>query len=266
MRLLPVAVPMILLAGAALAPQRIPAQAATALTGTVVDSRGRPVRDVVVEVKPLERRAVTDSLGRFNLAPVPAGRYRLSAQTIGYAATTASINVPGDEPPVLRLRNSDRKLRAMAEEPRSWSRTWTSYRLERPLVFARSALLREPDTTVAAFLASRVSAPHGWRVVVNGVADPSTSWLRRFRTWDLVRLEVSRPAADEPTTVLLFGANYAVKLASLRTIGLNPGFGVPLPGPWPADPSSAAAPGNLSQRCNGVVWCGSASEPRVIFP
>jgi len=59
---------------------------AGSLTGTVVDAATRtPIASIVVSAEGTAVAAVTDSLGRFRLAGLPAGAYTLKASGAGYA-------------------------------------------------------------------------------------------------------------------------------------------------------------------------------------
>src|SRR5437764_11781536 len=61
--------------------------------GQVRDRAGQPVAGATVSVVELKRGATTDSVGRFQLGEVPAGRYTVSARRLGFAAAVQSITV-----------------------------------------------------------------------------------------------------------------------------------------------------------------------------
>ena len=78
---------------ALLAPHALPAQAPTAgvlagsvalSTGDALAPRGAPVRDVSVLVGGVGRSARADSAGRFTIAGVPAGTYRVLVRGVGF--------------------------------------------------------------------------------------------------------------------------------------------------------------------------------------
>jgi len=55
------------------------------ITGTVTDSQRTPVPDVDVILRPIGRRAKTDSTGRFSFTKVSNGTYSLAARKLGFA-------------------------------------------------------------------------------------------------------------------------------------------------------------------------------------
>ncbi len=57
------------------------------LLGTVVDSAGRPMRDVTIEVMTVLLEARTDSLGRFALRNLPARRHIVRVRRVGFSPT-----------------------------------------------------------------------------------------------------------------------------------------------------------------------------------
>jgi hypothetical protein len=82
-----------------------PAQVEGTLRGTVRDAvTGRGIPQVVVTVTPSERRAVTDSLGRYALRVIRPGRYRVTVLLVGYApARQDSVEVRGGQTTVVDL-------------------------------------------------------------------------------------------------------------------------------------------------------------------
>jgi carboxypeptidase family protein/TonB-dependent receptor-like protein len=73
-------------------------QASQALVaGTVRDAEsGAPLRDAVVSLTDLDRSAVSDTAGRYQLADVPAGPQHLTVKRIGYSPRTIHALVPGE--------------------------------------------------------------------------------------------------------------------------------------------------------------------------
>src|SRR5665647_3466397 len=63
--------------------------------GTVVDSAGSPVGDVVVSLVELERATTTGRDGRFVLADVPRGRQTLAVRRVGFAPQSQTLIVSG---------------------------------------------------------------------------------------------------------------------------------------------------------------------------
>ncbi|MEK7402647.1 MAG: carboxypeptidase-like regulatory domain-containing protein [Gemmatimonadota bacterium] len=75
------------LAGVAIASQPLSAQATRRATiaGTVHDSAARPIPDVDVVVRPVGRRARTDSAGQFLFTDLNDGAYAITARKVGFA-------------------------------------------------------------------------------------------------------------------------------------------------------------------------------------
>jgi len=81
------------------------------ITGTVVDTTGKPVSLATVTLSTSEKnnstttftqkRTATDSRGRFTIADVPPGNYTLMITTIGYRPIIKAIKVTGEAPLVL---------------------------------------------------------------------------------------------------------------------------------------------------------------------
>lgn len=64
------------------------------VAGVVLEaSTGRLLRYAHVQVLGTDIAALSDMMGRFRLAPLPAGRYELRVQMIGYAPMKGSIDV-----------------------------------------------------------------------------------------------------------------------------------------------------------------------------
>jgi hypothetical protein len=68
----------------------------TQVTGTVVDSEGRPVNNAVVVIDPLAAalRTRSDDAGRFRITGVDTGRHELQVVRIGFRPHRAPIDVP----------------------------------------------------------------------------------------------------------------------------------------------------------------------------
>ncbi|HEX8298837.1 MAG TPA: carboxypeptidase-like regulatory domain-containing protein [Rubricoccaceae bacterium] len=71
----------------------LPAAAQTALVGTVADTDGLPIPGATVYLSGTTRGTQTDDAGRFRLAGVAPGAYRLVASFVGYTAGTQDIRV-----------------------------------------------------------------------------------------------------------------------------------------------------------------------------
>lgn len=75
----------------------LPAAAQTALVGTVADTDGLPIPGATVYLSGTTRGTQTDDTGRFRLAGVAPGVYRLVASLVGYTAGTQDIRVLGGQ-------------------------------------------------------------------------------------------------------------------------------------------------------------------------
>jgi len=81
------------------------AQATGNLTGRVVDDRtDQPIAGVEVTIAERSRATVTDSLGRFILRGVTAGRHLVQLRKLGWQPLSASIRVVDGEGPEETLR------------------------------------------------------------------------------------------------------------------------------------------------------------------
>jgi hypothetical protein len=92
--------------GEGAAPARLELGPAFAVTGVVVDERGRPVPEVEVRAEsepgdPLAEAMTTQLDGRFRLGPLAAGAWRLSARAAGFVARTLTLGPAA--PPEQRL-------------------------------------------------------------------------------------------------------------------------------------------------------------------
>src|SRR5258705_2024633 len=67
------------------------------LRGAIVDSTGAPVSGAVVEIRGLNRSAMTGEDGSFRIEVGTAGTYTIVARRIGYSTMERSIQVPGPE-------------------------------------------------------------------------------------------------------------------------------------------------------------------------
>ena len=63
------------------------------LTGLVVDSAGKPIRDATVYIAELERTAAVRVTGAFRFDSVPDGRYTVGARAVGYLGGTGKVLV-----------------------------------------------------------------------------------------------------------------------------------------------------------------------------
>jgi iron complex outermembrane receptor protein len=90
---------ILLLSAAILAalPASLAAQRTGVIAGVVVDESGRPIPDVQIVASADSARAISDSLGRFEIRNLEAGQYNLRARRIGFmpARTTADIGRGG---------------------------------------------------------------------------------------------------------------------------------------------------------------------------
>ncbi|HEX6308745.1 MAG TPA: TonB-dependent receptor [Longimicrobiales bacterium] len=77
---------------------------AQGIAGVVRDTEGRPLPQAQVVALPGARMALTDAEGRFRLAPLGAGEYRLEISLIGYEPVMRRVRVGGGELEPLELR------------------------------------------------------------------------------------------------------------------------------------------------------------------
>lgn len=87
--------PMPLLAAALCVASASAQPAPGVLEGRVFNATGGvALRNAVVSIEGLERRAVTDDGGAYRLPGVPAGRVRVEVSYLGFAAQTATLEIP----------------------------------------------------------------------------------------------------------------------------------------------------------------------------
>lgn len=74
------------------------------VTGRIHDAvTGKPVAFAYIHVEQLERSALSDAQGRFDLGRLPAGSHTLSIHRIGYRSAIVDIDVTADAPIELRI-------------------------------------------------------------------------------------------------------------------------------------------------------------------
>ena len=108
----PVVLLSVLLVGCTRSIERIQAKPLYSVHGAVVDSiNGLPLPHARVGLAhggsrtcrlPSDQRVPVDSVGVFTLL-LPAGRYRICAEAIGFIARAALVELPGDSVRTLRL-------------------------------------------------------------------------------------------------------------------------------------------------------------------
>ena len=101
------------MAAAPRAPIAARAVATDTVQGTVVDSTGAPVADVVVSLVELERALTTGRDGRFVLVNVPRGRQTLAVRRVGYAPQSQTLLVSGTTTLTLTLGATALRLEAV---------------------------------------------------------------------------------------------------------------------------------------------------------
>jgi len=69
------------------------AQSGYAVSGTITDEKGEPIKGATVFIGGSQRVMPTDENGKFNFVSLPSGTFQLSVQMIGYAPQTRSIIV-----------------------------------------------------------------------------------------------------------------------------------------------------------------------------
>ena len=87
-----------------LAAQDAESPAAVTLEGEVLDNaNGLPVAVAIVAIPALNRSAVTDELGYFRIADIPAGYYPIRVMRLGYETLEAEVPINGREVLALHL-------------------------------------------------------------------------------------------------------------------------------------------------------------------
>ena len=74
-----------------------PAAGYSSMTGTVVDSTGKPVAGATVTVDTV-LTATTDVSGKFSITNVPSGLTDYTVQATGYAVVNSSANIEPSKP------------------------------------------------------------------------------------------------------------------------------------------------------------------------
>lgn len=128
------------------------------LTGRLLDQvTGAPIRAGVVQLTKTKRRVLTDSLGHFVIAEVPAGTYTLIASALGYRETVG-LGSPG-VPVVLRVTPEPVPLPAITALTHARERHVRGATLK---LFGRAELLAAGDIPMAQFV--RWKAPFHTRM------------------------------------------------------------------------------------------------------
>lgn len=78
-------------------------QATVSVRGRVVDGDGHPLESVEVSASMVGRVARTDSVGRFTITGLLAGRNRLLVRRLGFKAVDTTFIIDPKSPPVLQL-------------------------------------------------------------------------------------------------------------------------------------------------------------------
>ncbi|HEY6808714.1 MAG TPA: TonB-dependent receptor [Gemmatimonadales bacterium] len=84
-------------AAALLLPAALAAQATGTIVGTVRDTGGRPVARAQVRASGIPGPALSAADGRYRVSGVPAGSARVVVRALGFAAESASVDVPPDD-------------------------------------------------------------------------------------------------------------------------------------------------------------------------
>jgi len=98
--------------GQPLSPVRVTAKARGRVSGTVVDTAGRPLVGVSVGMVGVRQTVLTDSLGGFVFADLDPGQYLIEARRIGYELSRYPVRMADDLERVvtMRLRQGPRAL------------------------------------------------------------------------------------------------------------------------------------------------------------
>lgn len=89
---------------AALAPTVAAAQSRLVVQGSVSDQAGGPLGYSVVSILSTDRQILTDDGGRFVLAGLGAGTYRIRARHLGFVPLDTLVTVSAERAPALELR------------------------------------------------------------------------------------------------------------------------------------------------------------------
>lgn len=67
------------------------------IRGVVIDSEsGKPLNAVTIKIDEIEKSALTDKYGHFNLIRVPAGRYNLTVDELGYVSQDIPVSISAE--------------------------------------------------------------------------------------------------------------------------------------------------------------------------
>ena len=107
------------------------AQTAT-VAGTVRDDAGAPLAGASVYLSGTARGTSADAEGRYEIADVPAGAYRVVASLVGYGAATHDLRLPPHARRVVNLTLTEATLdlgrvRVEAERDRRWERRFQQF-------------------------------------------------------------------------------------------------------------------------------------------
>jgi hypothetical protein len=93
-------------------PKSLPAQVGVVAGQVLAEAPEQPIVRAQIQLRPLERHALSDSAGRFRIRDVPPGEYVIVIRAIGFDSLVAKIRlVPGDVVEVdVLLRRSTQAL------------------------------------------------------------------------------------------------------------------------------------------------------------
>jgi hypothetical protein len=139
---------------------------AGSISGTVIDEQGRALTGAMVSAIGITLAStVTDSLGRFTIAQLPAGEYLIRAHMVGFAASNGTLVRVGVAPSVHRVQLH--RLDTAATVVGTSGAAAPAPVKARPIVAAGFELPRGVETTEAASAAGKEDHPHtetAWRL------------------------------------------------------------------------------------------------------
>lgn len=214
--------------------------------GTVTTDAGSPIAGAVVTVPALDRSAVTDDNGRFNLSGLPGGAWELSVAAIGFAPAAIRVEVAADR--AVRIEIGLSPLAPGGDSPA----------VE---VMALRADDGSPVDLVAVTLGDQTRSSVGGRAVFRGVA-PGVYRLRARRIgFEPVDTAVS--VAAEGSVIVMRLAPSPVHLPPLEVVAaLTTRAATPMSAP--GDLSAVLATGLARVGRREIVAIPPAFEPDVL--
>ncbi len=158
---------------------------AQGLRGRVENEAGRPLVAVRVSVVELQRRAATDSAGRFVLEGLPGGSYSISFERTGLVPEVRSIRIRPNETTTLTVRMRESRVELAVVQVSASALATTTSRATQPATVLGGGMLRNSQ---AASVGETLAGVAGMRSISlsTGIGKPVIRGLHSTRVVTMV--------------------------------------------------------------------------------